>query len=141
MKQEQKSVQQAIVFYDGTCGFCQASVQFVLRHNKKENLHFAALQSELGLQLTSTAVTKSKAPLPDSMLFYEEGNLYMESDAALRIARHLRFPFFLLTYGRIIPRFVRDTVYRMIARNRYLIAGRDQACLLPTPQQRNRFLA
>ncbi|WP_187263874.1 thiol-disulfide oxidoreductase DCC family protein [Pontibacter beigongshangensis] len=131
--------QKSIVFYDGSCGFCQASVQFVLKHNSRQNLHFAALQSEMATQLLAEA--RQAAPLPDAMLFYEGGRLYTASGAALRIARHLRFPFFLLGYGLVIPAFLRDFLYRMIARNRYHIAGRTAACLLPTPQQRSRFLA
>ncbi|TXK18377.1 DUF393 domain-containing protein [Pontibacter qinzhouensis] len=136
---KEKLKQAPLVFYDGTCGFCQASVQFVLKHNTKQNLHFAALQSELALKLLAGA--QLKAPLPDSMLFFQNGILYVESDAALRIAGHLRFPFSALKLGLIIPAFMRNAIYRIIARNRYHIAGRAEACLLPTHQQRSRFLA
>lgn len=127
-----------IVFYDGTCGFCQGSVQLVLRHNKKQNLYFAALQS--GLLEQFLPGTTAPQPLPDSVFFYEKGRLYSQSEAALRIARYLDFPFSLIYYFRIIPLTFRDFVYSLVARHRYLIAGRTESCLLPTPEQRARFV-
>ena len=129
----------AIVFYDGTCGFCQASIQLVLKYNKRQNLRFAALQSGILEDLVPAA--QRPDPLPDSMLFYEHGRLYTESEAALRIARHLNFPLNILYYFRIIPLSFRNFVYRFIAKHRYLIAGRTEACMLPSPQERARFVS
>ncbi|MBD1398677.1 DUF393 domain-containing protein [Pontibacter sp. JH31] len=128
-----------IVFYDGTCGFCQASIQLVLRYNKRQNLRFAALQSGLVEQLVSPAQVPN--PMPDSILFFENGRLYTESEAALRIARHLIFPWSALYYFRFIPLSFRDFVYRFVAKHRYRIAGRNEACLLPSPEERARFVA
>ncbi len=128
-----------IVFYDGTCGFCQASIQVVLQYNSRQNLYFAALQSGMLEALVPQAQLPD--PLPDSILFYEDGRLYTESEAALRIARHLNFPLSALFYFRIIPLSFRDAVYRFVARHRYRIAGRTEACMLPSPEQRARFVA
>lgn len=130
---------EAIVFYDGTCGFCQASVQLVLKHNLRRNLKFAALQSEVFKDL----VPSSQFPesLPDSVVFYEQGLVYTASDAVLRIARHLSFPFSALYYFRYIPLSFRNLLYRCIARHRYSIAGQREACLLPAPEDRVRFMA
>ncbi|RAU81675.1 thiol-disulfide oxidoreductase DCC family protein [Pontibacter arcticus] len=128
-----------IVFYDGTCGFCQGSVQFALKHNKKQDLYFAPLQSGLATQLVPLAQVPE--PLPDSILFYEKGVLYTESEAVLRIARYLNFPLPLLYYLRFIPLSFRNFVYRLVARNRYLIAGQRESCLLPGPEERARFVA
>ncbi|QCR25028.1 hypothetical protein C1N53_11430 [Pontibacter sp. SGAir0037] len=127
-----------IVFYDGTCGFCQASVQFILKYNNKQNILFATLQS--GLAEALVPQQQLPQPLPDSMLFYESGRLFMESEAALRIAKYLNFPLSWGYYFRIIPLFIRNAAYRFIARNRYRIAGRREACLLPSPKERMRFL-
>ncbi|WP_347156490.1 thiol-disulfide oxidoreductase DCC family protein [Pontibacter chitinilyticus] len=135
----EKLPDRAIVFYDGTCGFCQASIQVVLKYNKRQNLHFAALQSGVLEELVPAA--QRPDPLPDSMLFYEDGKLYTESEAALRIARHLNFPLSVLYYFRIIPLSFRNFVYRFIAKHRYLIAGRTEACMLPSPEERARFVA
>lgn len=130
--------QKAIVFYDGTCGFCQGSVQFVLRHNRRRTLHFAALQS--GVLEALVPPQSRPVALPDSVVFYENGRLHTESEAALRIARHLDFPLSILAVFRIIPLSFRDFVYRLIARNRYRIAGRTEACMLPSPAQRAQFV-
>ena len=128
----------SIVFYDGTCGFCQGSVQVVLKRNSRQNLYFAALQSDV----LKAVVPVHQLPevLPDSILFFENGKLYAESDAALRIAAHLDFPFSLLSVFRIIPLSFRNFVYQFIAKNRYRIAGRTESCLFPSPSQRARFV-
>ncbi|RDV15794.1 DUF393 domain-containing protein [Pontibacter diazotrophicus] len=128
-----------IVFYDGTCGFCQASVQLVLKHNKGRNLNFAALQS--GVLENLVPLSQRPDPLPDSVVFYEQGRLFTESDAVLRIARHLNFPFPVLYYFRFIPLSFRNFLYRFIARHRYKIAGQTEACMLPSPEERARFVA
>ncbi|MBX0332616.1 DCC1-like thiol-disulfide oxidoreductase family protein [Pontibacter sp. HSC-14F20] len=128
-----------IVFYDGTCGFCQASIQIALKYNKRQNLHFAALQSGLVEQLVPQQLIPD--PLPDSILFLENGQLFTESEAALRIARHLNFPWSELYYFRFIPLSFRNFVYRFIAKHRYRIAGRNEACMLPSPEERARFVA
>jgi predicted DCC family thiol-disulfide oxidoreductase YuxK len=129
----------AIVFYDGSCGFCQASVQLVLKHNIRRNLYFAALQSDVLEAVAPSA--QHPDPLPDSVVFYEGGRLFTESDAVLRIARHLNFPLSLLYYFRFIPLSFRNFVYRFIAKHRYKISGQTEACMLPSPEQRARFVA
>lgn len=128
----------AIVFYDGSCGFCQASVQFVLRYNTDQNLYFAPLES--GVLEAVVPPEKIPAPLPDSILFYEHGKLLTESEAILHIARYLKFPFSLFSNFRFIPLSFRNFVYRFIARHRYKIAGQREVCMLPSPEQRRRFI-
>lgn len=134
----EKLSKRAVVFYDGSCGFCQASVQLVLKYNKRKDLYFAALQSDVLPSLVRA--DKLPDPLPDSILFWEDGELYQESEAALRIARHLKFPLSILYYFRFIPLSFRNFVYRFIARHRYKIAGRTDSCMLPSPAQRARFV-
>lgn len=139
IKKELEQLQgKPIVFYDGTCGFCQVSVQFVLRHNRRQDLYFAALQSGLLQQFMSDAPRPE--PLPDAVFFLEDGTLYSHSEAALRIARHLNIPFSWLYYFKYIPLTFRDFIYRFVAKHRYRIAGRTESCLLPTPDQRARFI-
>lgn len=134
----EKLQEKAIVFYDGSCGFCQASVQFLLKYNHKQDLYFAPLQSTVLRQVVPQAQVPE--PLPDAVLFYEHGKLYFASDAALRITRYLNFPLSLFSYFRFIPVSFRDKVYDFIARHRYKIAGRQDACILPAPEQRSRFI-
>ncbi len=128
-----------IVFYDGTCGFCQASVQFVLRYNSRRDLYFATLES--GVLEALVPATHRPDPLPDSVVFYEDGAVYTESEAVLRIARHLNFPFPVLYYFRFIPLSFRNNLYRFVAKHRYKIAGKNAFCLLPSPKDRARFVA
>jgi predicted DCC family thiol-disulfide oxidoreductase YuxK len=133
-----KQKARAIVFYDGSCGFCQASVQFILRHNNNANLYFTPLDSGVLEEL----VPKEQIPfpLPDAILFYENKKLYTASEAALRIAHYLDFPYSLLSHFRIIPLSFRDFIYRFVARHRYKIIGRTESCVLPSPEQRSRFI-
>lgn len=130
--------QRSIVFYDGACGFCQEGVQLILKHNRDRNLYFATLQSGLAEALVPNS--QLPHPLPDSMLFYEQDRLYTESEAVLRIARHLKFPFSIAYFFRFIPLSFRNYAYRFVARNRYRIAGRREVCMLPTPEERARFI-
>ncbi|MFD3000485.1 thiol-disulfide oxidoreductase DCC family protein [Pontibacter toksunensis] len=138
-REPEKLQGESIVFYDGTCGFCQASVQLVLKHNRRRNLSFAALQS--GVLEALVPASQRPDPLPDSVVFYERGRLYVESDAVLHISRHLNFPYAVLYYFRFIPLSFRNLLYRFIARHRYKIAGQTEACMLPSPEERARFMA
>ncbi len=134
----QKLQDKSIVFYDGTCGFCQASVQFILKYNHKQDLYFAPLQSGVLEQVVPPSQLPD--PVPDAVLFYEQGKLYSASEAALRIARYLNFPWQVFSYFRFIPLSFRDKIYSFIARHRYKIAGKQEACMLPEPHQRARFI-
>lgn len=126
-----------VVFFDGVCNLCSGAVQFILKRECAPTLSFAPLQG-------STFATVQGEPLkstPDSILFWEGGVLYRESDAVLRISRHLKQPWRALGYlGYILPRFLRDALYRFIARNRYRWFGKKEACYLPTPELKKRFL-
>ncbi len=128
----------AIVFYDGSCGFCQASVQFILKYNKQQDLYFATLQSDVLSKLLPKGEIPD--PLPDAVLFLEAGKLYTASDAVLQIAKHLNFPVSILYYFRFIPLSFRNFVYSFIAKHRYKIAGRQNSCILPSTSQRERFI-
>lgn len=118
-----KSGHEAILFYDGYCGLCNSSVQFVLRHEKSATLIFAALQSDFGKSELSTL-----QPLPDSLILRENGNFYVESDAALRLCRYLKWYWRWMQLFLLVPKFVRNTVYRWIARNRYTWFGKVDYC-------------
>jgi predicted DCC family thiol-disulfide oxidoreductase YuxK len=136
------SEQSAILLYDGTCGFCAKSVQFVLAHEKRRHsLRFASLQSDLGM-----AVQRRHPELVnvDSVIWLEPGateTVSVRSNAVFQVLRYLGGIWTVLAaLGAIVPRFVRDAVYDFVARNRYKISRPDPSCLLPTPEQRVRFL-
>ena len=128
---------EAIVFFDGICNLCNGAVQFILHREKIPTLKFAALQSE-AFRLRAAQMLSE---VPDSILFFEAGVLYVESDAVLRISRYLRQPWCTLGYlGYVLPRFLRNPLYRFIARNRYRWFGKKETCYVPTPALRARFL-
>lgn len=126
------------LLFDGVCNLCNGAVQFVLDHERDHELRFAALQSPEAKELLGDH------PLPsglDSVILVEGGEVFTHSDAALRVARHLGMPWRLLSAFRVVPRFVRDAVYRFIARHRYRWFGKSETCRIPTPELRARFLA
>lgn len=126
-----------IVLFDGLCSLCNTSVDFIVRNEKDDILKFASLQSEVG----KTIVQKSELKeVPDSILFYSKGVMYTESTAALHIAQYLKRPFSWLAYLRVIPRPIRDVVYRLIARNRYKWFGKRDTCRVPTAAERDKLL-
>lgn len=136
-----------VVLFDGVCNFCNASVAFVLDHEREDRLLFAPLQSDaartLIAEICGEAAARELAPEgePSSMIFIEDGKLYERSSAALRIARHLRAPWRWLRVLTIVPRPIRDFFYRVLARNRYRWFGKREECRVPTPELRARFLA
>ena len=127
-----------IILFDGVCNFCSASVQFILRKEKKPDFKFAALQSDVGKNLIRKYAGSS--PLPDSILYIRNGKIFAKSAAALRICLGLKGAWPLFIIFLIVPAFVRDFVYDLIARNRYTWWGKREACFLPTPEFRSRFL-
>jgi predicted DCC family thiol-disulfide oxidoreductase YuxK len=129
---------EAIVLFDGVCNFCNASINFVIEHDKARYFKFAPLQSEIGEELTARhGIDRVET---DSVILVENGKIYTHSDAALGIARHLNGIWSWAYVLRVIPRPVRDLAYKFIARNRYRLFGRRDACMMPTPEVRARFL-
>jgi predicted DCC family thiol-disulfide oxidoreductase YuxK len=144
-------LQLSVILFDGTCNFCDGAVHFVVDHERGSELKFAALQSEAGEKLLVEALGEDRAKRirngtdgsgdPDSVVFIEDGKAYLHSTAAVRIARHLRAPWSFLRVFWIVPRPIRDAVYRWFARNRYRWFGKTDACRVPTPELEARFLA
>lgn len=132
-----------VVLFDGVCNFCNASVNFLIDRNPKDTLKFAPLQSEAARTLLGQVgyPVPDAARDPDSILLVQNGRVYSHSAAAVRIASHLVFPWSLGALGILVPWFVRDLVYRFIAKNRYRWFGKSEACRVPTPELRARFLA
>ena len=128
----------AIILFDGVCNFCDRSVQFVLRRDKKAYFNFASLQSEIGQQL----LEKYKIPKDkfESLVLIENDKAYLFSTGALRIARKLNGAWPILYGFIIIPSFIRDFFYKLIANNRYKIFGKKEECMIPSPEWRSRFL-
>ena len=130
----------SVVFFDGVCNLCNGTVQFILDRDKREAFRFAPLQSETAEKMLSGRVLAEDRDALDSVILVEGEKVYERSDAALRIARRLSGPWPVLYAFIIVPRFLRDFVYRFIARNRYRWFGRTEQCRVPTPELRARFL-
>lgn len=128
-----------IVLFDGVCNLCNASVQFLLKRDKKQRLHFASLQSDAAADLLRRHNYPQGADL-NSIVFLDGNKVYTESTAVLRICRHLGFPWNWMQAFLIVPVPVRDAVYRWIARNRYRWFGKKDQCMLPEPGVAARFL-
>lgn len=126
-----------IVFFDGVCHLCMGSVQFLLKYNAKEDLFFSTIGSETFFSLLPK---DSFSQLPDSILYWKEGTLYLESDAVLQLTRELNFPWPLFYCFWIFPRFLRNLIYRFIAKHRYQWFGKAEVCMVPSPNIKIRFL-
>ncbi len=125
------------MLFDGVCNFCDDAVNFVIRHDQTGRFKFAPLQSEIGLDL------RKRHGIPDAMdslVVVENDRAYTHSTGALRIARGLGGAWRLLYAFIIVPRPVRDLLYKLFARYRYRMFGRKDACMMPTPEIRERFL-
>ena len=128
-----------VLLFDGACHLCHGAVRFVLRHERAPRVLFAALQSDTGHALLRDL--DLPPGILDSMVLFEDGRVFTRSEAALRLARHLRIPW---SWGRALlrlPRACRDPLYDWIARHRYRWFGRaDEVCLVPEPTVQERFL-
>ena len=128
-----------IVLFDGVCNLCNGLVRFLIPRDRGGVLRFASLQSEVGGRLLAEYGLAVDAL--DTFVLIEGGSATTYSTAALRITRYLRYPWPLF-YGLIVlPKFLRDAIYRVIARYRYSWFGRMEACPLPTPEMEARFLS
>jgi predicted DCC family thiol-disulfide oxidoreductase YuxK len=129
---------QQIIFFDGVCNLCTGAVQFVLKRNKKNNILFASLQSSTG----QAFLEAYNLPVENftSFIFVENGKLYKQSTAALRMLKYLYWPWPILYAFIIVPPFIRNAVYNWIAKNRYKWFGKQEVCWLPTPELKTRFL-
>lgn len=131
-------LEKRIILFDGVCNFCNWNVQFIIRHDPHCHFLFASLQSEIGKQLLEKWSISSKE---DSLILIDHHQYYTQSTAALKIARHLNSWLPLLYVFILIPRPIRNLLYRFIARNRYKWFGKRTTCMIPTAQEKRRFLS
>ncbi len=126
----------AIIFFDGVCNLCNRFVAFIIRNDKEKKFYFSPLQGETAKTRLPVEITRGV----DSVILLEDDKIYTKSAAALRIARSLK-GLWPLAYGlMIVPGFIRNSVYDLVARRRYKWFGKKEACMVPTPELRARFL-
>ena len=130
-----------VLLYDGVCGFCNKAVQTILKHDRRGEMRFAALQSEFGQDVLRRHPELEGV---DSVVFVERGaggeRVHVRSDASLRVASYLGGWWRFLLVARVIPAPVRDFFYNLVARYRYRFFGQYDSCLLPPPEVRARFI-
>ena len=135
MKEDSKK----IILFDGVCNLCNGVVQFVIKRDRKDTFRFAALQSEIGQQLTSERGIDISTV--DSIILIEPNiAYYTKSDAALEIGKSLKGYRTLSSLLYVFPKGIRNLVYDFVARNRYKWYGKKDACMIPTPDLQAKFL-
>ena len=130
--------QHPVLLFDGVCNLCNNWVQLVIKNDPNAQFRFAALQSEVGQQL----LKQHNLPQQEftSLVLLDKGRVYTRSSAALRIARKLSGAWPLLYAFMALPASMRDGVYNLVAQNRYRWFGKQESCMLPTPELKARFL-
>jgi predicted DCC family thiol-disulfide oxidoreductase YuxK len=127
-----------IILFDGYCNLCDHSVQFVIRNDPQKQFKFAALQSEIGQQLLKKGGLLGLGN--NTFILIESEQYYTRSTAALRVLRLLGGYWPYLYSLRIIHPFLRNAVYRFVARYRYRFWGKKDECMMPTKELQDRFL-
>jgi len=135
---ELRSLEAGIVLFDGICNLCTCSVIFILQRDPHARFKFASLQSPAGARLLRSCGLPQD--LSESIIYIEDGHPYTKSTAAPRIVRNLSSAWPLLYVARLVPAWIRDGIYNWVARNRYAIFGKRDACLVPSQELVSRFL-
>jgi predicted DCC family thiol-disulfide oxidoreductase YuxK len=131
-------LQKPVILFDGVCNFCNSGVNFLIRQDKEKNIRFAALQSDAGKRILQefeidTATT-------DSFLLVDNNKVYTYSTAGLKVYNHLPWYWKWTQIFWIVPKFLRDGIYKWVAANRYKWFGRKEECMIPSASVRERFL-
>lgn len=134
----QNSNQYQIILFDGVCNFCNSSINFIIDHDPEKHFKFAPLQSDFGQKILRQ-FNKNTEDF-DSVILLKNNQLYQKSAAALEITKHLSgFWKYLAIFG-ILPNFILNFFYDIVAKNRYRIFGKSDACRMPTSDLKERFL-
>jgi predicted DCC family thiol-disulfide oxidoreductase YuxK len=129
-----------IILFDGVCNLCHSSVQYVIKHDKKDVFRFVPLQSELGIKIINHLGIDTKNT--DSIILYEPGKAYYyKSEAALTIVKDFGGIYTWSSILSIIPKFISNAVYDYVAQNRYKWYGKQESCMIPKPELKAKFLA
>lgn len=126
----------SVVLFDGVCNLCNGTVQWLIKRDKKNKLKYSALQGRFAAE----TITDGRLKQTDSIVFFHLGRFYVKSTGVLTILKVLGWPWNSLYIFIVVPRFIRDAVYDFVAANRYKWFGKREACLLPTPELKERFL-
>ena len=130
--------QHDIVLFDAVCVICNGWARFLIKYDKKIQFKLVSAQSPLGTALLEHYQMSTEHYT--TMLVIQDGTLYTESTALLKVLQHLGFPFNLMSAGYLVPRFIRDFLYRVVALNRYKLFSKTEYCLIPSSENKRHFL-
>ncbi len=129
---------QSLVLFDGVCNLCNTSVRFLLAYNRKKNLRFSPLQSVKAKELLKSLNWDDRTM--DSLIFIEYDQAFIKSQAAFKISKHLTYPWKAIYHFRHFPKGFCDWLYDIMAQNRYSWFGKQQSCMMPKEEWKDRFL-
>ena len=128
-----------IILFDGVCNLCDSSVQFVIKHDKKDVFRFVPLQSELG-QKICIHIGISTSTIDSTILYEPEKGYYYKSAVAFKILKDISGIHKCLLVFSILPKSILDKIYDWVAKNRYKWFGKKESCMIPTPELKAKFL-
>jgi predicted DCC family thiol-disulfide oxidoreductase YuxK len=128
-----------IILFDGVCNLCNGTIQFLIRHDKKNIFYFASLQSDAGQALLKKYDLDALSL--KSIVLIQHDRAFIRSTAVLKIAAQLGGFLKIASILFLFPRFIRDFVYNIVAQNRYRWFGKQDVCWVPTPELKSRFLS
>lgn len=127
-----------LVIFDGVCNFCNASCNFIIKRDPSAQFTFTTVQSELGVRLLGQLGIDPDDPI--TFVLIKNSEVYLKSSAALEIAKELTGAWSLASYLIVIPSVIRDSIYGLIARNRYALMGKRDTCMVPSGEVKARFI-
>ncbi len=127
-----------VILFDGVCNLCSSSVQLIIKHDRKKVFRYASLQSEYGKKTLEKYQLNTKNI--DSIVVIDGASAQIKSSAVLSILKKLGGIYSALYVFIIIPKFLRDSLYDFVARNRYRWFGKQESCMLPTPERKKLFI-
>jgi predicted DCC family thiol-disulfide oxidoreductase YuxK len=127
-----------VILFDGVCNFCNYWVNFAIKRDRKRKLRFTPLQGQTAKSLLPEY--KINPGSLSTVILVDNGKVYTQSSAAIRVCKYLDGGWKLFYGLIIIPKFIRDFFYNIIARNRYKWFGKKESCMIPTAEVRERFL-
>lgn len=135
-------VDESIIFFDGVCNLCNESVQFIIKRDKKRAFQYASLQSDYAKKILPNEFLLDN--LDDSstksIVLLDNEKFYSKSDAIIRILKKLSGGWKILYYvGLLVPKFIRDALYSIVSKNRYIVFGKKDECMLPLPELKALF--
>jgi len=127
-----------IILFDGVCNLCNNSVSFLIKHDKNNSFKFAASQTNAGENIIRQYSISNEGK---SVIFIKDGIVFYKSDAVIEIVKLIKGWPHIFKYASLFPKFLRDGLYNLIAKNRYSLFGKKETCMVPTEENRNRFLS